>query len=112
MTSLNFNGGQTPTQTIPRASTDKGHVLWSLIRQGAQTGEELRDNTSVLGAQSRISELLSEHYLPIFTTQEYRTRPCGRVVPIVRYHINFAVLNMQSPEWLDFLAAGDNLYYV
>lgn len=110
MTSLNFNGGQTPTQTIPRASTDKGHVLWSLIRQGAQTGEELRDNTCVLGAQSRISELLSEHYLPIYTTDEYRTRPCGKVVSIVRYHLNYGVLNLQSMEWLDFLAVGDNLY--
>ena len=48
MNIMQFNGGQTPQRTIPRASTDKGHVLWSLIRQGAQTGEELRANTNIL----------------------------------------------------------------
>ncbi|HFF2591153.1 hypothetical protein [Acinetobacter baumannii] len=110
MSNLQFNGGQTPQRTIPNASTDKGHVLWSLIRQGAQTGEELRANTSVLGCQSRISNLLSENYIPIFTTPETKTRPNGKVVPIVRYHINFGILNIKDQEWVDFLLTGDNLY--
>ena len=110
MNIMQFNGGQTPQRTIPRASTDKGHVLWSLIRQGAQTGEELRANTNILGCQSRISDLWSENYIPIFTTPETKTRPSGKVVPIVRYHINFGVLNLTDPELLDFLATGDSLY--
>lgn len=107
---MQFNGGQTPQRTIPSALTDKGHVLWALIRQGAQTGEELRANTSVLGCQSRISDLLSENYIPIFTTPETKTRPTGKVVPIVRYHINFGVLDIQDQEWTNFLSLGDSLY--
>ena len=110
MNIMQFNGGQTPQRTIPRASTDKGHVLWSLIRQGAQTGEELRANTNILGCQSRISELWSENYIPIFTTSETKTRPNGKVVPIVRYHINFSVLNLQDQACIDFLSLGDSLY--
>ena len=33
-----------------------------------------------------------------------------QAVPIVRYHINFGVLNLTDPELLDFLATGDSLY--
>lgn len=110
MSNMQFNGGQTPQRTIPRASTDKGHVLWSLIRQGAQTGEELRANTNILGCQSRVSDLWSKNYIPIFTTPETKTRPSGKVVPIVRYHVNFGVLNLTDQEWLNFLETGDSLY--
>lgn len=110
MSNMNFAGSNLPTRTIPSASTDRGYVLWSLIRQGSQTAEQLRASTSILGVQSRISELISVHYLPVFTSPATKTRHTGRVVPIVRYHLNFHVLDMQSTEWVDFLAQGDWLY--
>ena len=40
MTSLNFNGGQMPTRTIPRADTSHGKVLYAMYLYGSQTAIE------------------------------------------------------------------------
>lgn len=108
MTSLSFNGGQTPTRTIPKADTSHGKVLYAMYLYGSQTAVELINRTGYLGAQERANELLNDFYLPIQKGDTIFTRPNGRTVPVKTYGINWQYISLQDLQY--FIDDASALY--
>lgn len=110
MSNLQFNGGN--TLVVPAITSDKGYVLWALLRFGSKTVEELQALTDIRGISARVYDINSP--VPIvYTTLEQKTRTRGNVVKtvdIVRYHVNFNFVDLSQQIWQDFLANGDALY--
>lgn len=110
MSNLKFNGGQ--TLVVPAIATDKGYILWSLLRHGPQTVEELQHSTDIRGVSARVHDL-NDPITIIYTTAETKNRVKGtaiKKVDIVRYHVNLKLVDLSLRIWKDFLIAGDALY--
>jgi hypothetical protein len=111
MSNMQFNGDGN-TIVVPAVNTDKGYVLWALLRYGSQTVEELQALTDIRGISPRVYDL--NNPIPIvYTTTEQKTRQRGalvKTVDIVRYHINFNLVDLRQLIWQDFLQNGDAHY--
>lgn len=111
MSNMQFNGGGN-TLVVPAVSTDKGHILWALLRFGAMTVEELQALTDIRGVSPRVHDLNNPTSI-IYPTIEPKTRTKGnsvKTVDIVRYHVNTHLVDLSLPIWQDFLATGDAYY--
>lgn len=111
MSTMKFNAGGN-TVVVPAISTDKGYILWALLRFGSKTVEELQALTDIRGISPRVHDL--NNPIPIvYTTPEQKTRTKGnlvKTVDIVRYHVNFNLVDLSQQIWQDFLANGDAYY--
>lgn len=102
MSSLNFNGGNPPTRTIPAVNSSHGKVLYALCLYGSQTARELVSRTGYCGAQERANELLNKFYLPIAKGSRLVLMETGRKVYVTTYSLdwNFISLN-QLQDFMD-----------
>ena len=111
MSNMQFNGGGN-TIVVPAVNTEIGYVLWDLLSFGPQTVEELQALTDIRGISPRVYDL--NNPIPIvYTTTEQKTRRRGtlvKTVDIVRYHVNFNLVDLRQPIWNDFLQNGDAHY--
>lgn len=107
---MQFAGGN--TIVVPAINTDKGYILWTLLRYGPKTVEELQNLTDIRGISPRIHDLNNPVSI-VYTTPEQKKRTKGslvKTVDIVRYHVNLKLVDLRQQVWQDFLANGDARY--
>lgn len=108
MSTLQFNGGNTPVRRIPSVSSSHGKVLYALCRYGSQTARELIVRTGYCGAQERTNELLNNYYLPISKGSRLVQMETGRKVYVTTYSLNWNLINLSDLQ--DFIDRA-RMYY-
>lgn len=111
MSNMQFNSSNN-TIIVPAINTDKGYILWALLRFGPKTVEELQALTDIRGISPRVHDLNNPISI-VYTTTEQKTRRKGTLakkVDIVRYHVNLNLVDLSQPIWQDFLQNGDANY--
>lgn len=112
MGNMMFSSGNATLATItfPSASSDCGKVLYALYKYGAQTRDELYASSGCCGVTPRICNLRHDYFWPIYTVMEPFTRLDGRTVDIARYHINWHLVDVNSPAFEAFIATCSALH--
>jgi hypothetical protein len=110
MNNLHFDFGEENTVTVPPIGTDKGQILWALLRFGGMTVEELQELTDIRGISPRVHDLNVPTAIVMSIPEPKRRKNGKKTVEIVRYKVNSHLVDESLPIWQDFLRAGDDKY--
>ena len=110
MANLTFDFGEENTITVPAIGTDKGHVLWALLRFGGMTVEELQAMTDIRGISPRVHDLNVPTPIIVSTLEPKRRKNSKKTVGIARYNVNRHLVDESLAIWQEFLRAGDQKY--
>lgn len=110
MNNLTFDFGEENTVVVPAIGTDKGHILWALLRFGGMTVEELQALTDIRGISPRVHDLNVPTPIILSIPESKRRKKSEKKVGIVRYQVNRHLVDESLPIWQEFLRSGDDKY--